>query len=90
MRTSFDKRRLRVKEAWERLTSIHGIGSKIASLFLRDVVVWFGLAPNTADRWYMQPVDVWVRRTVSLLSRSNMSDEDIAKRIVEIPEILSV
>ncbi|RKY04384.1 hypothetical protein DRP77_04015 [Candidatus Poribacteria bacterium] len=71
----------RVREAWEKLTSIRGIGAKIASLFLRDLAVWFDLTPNV-DRWYMQPVDVWVRRTVKLLSGSNMSDEEIAKWIV--------
>ena len=70
-----------MREAWEKLTSIRGIGAKIASLFLRDLAVWFDLTPNV-DRWYMQPVDVWVRRTVKLLSGSNMSDEEIAKWIV--------
>jgi hypothetical protein len=60
----------RVKEFWEkRLQGIRGIGPKIASFFLRDVAVRYGLSP-THDRDLLQPVDLWVSRTVRYMARA--------------------
>jgi len=81
--------RSQVKEAWERVKVIRGVGPKIASLFLRDVAVQFELRPGL-DRWLLQPVDVWVRRGVFWLSGNEMKDDDIAKWLVtncEEPEL---
>lgn len=72
-----------VKPFWERLQRIRGIGPKIASLFLRDVAVRYGLAPGT-DRHLLQPIDVWVRRTVRCMAKRDMlTDEDVARWIVD-------
>jgi len=79
-----------VKRIWQRLQQIRGIGPKIASFFLRDVAVAYGLPPRNS-RELLQPIDVWVRRTVERLGNSNgMRDEDIARWIVancEKPEL---
>jgi hypothetical protein len=71
------------KAIWERLQRIRGVGPKIASLFLRDLAVRYGLAPKK-DRHLLQPVDVWVRRTVQRLANNNgMGAEEIAEWIVD-------
>lgn len=48
------------------LCSINGIGPKIASFFLRDVAWCFGIRV-VSHRDLLQPVDVWVERTVRQL-----------------------
>lgn len=48
------------------LCSINGIGPKIASFFLRDVAWCFGIQV-VSRRDLLQPVDVWVQRTVRQL-----------------------
>lgn len=73
--------RSQIKEAWEKVKRIRGVGPKIASLFLRDVAVQFELAPSQ-DRWLLQPVDIWVRRAVFLLNRNKMKDGDVARWLV--------
>ncbi|MEM3485461.1 MAG: hypothetical protein QXI12_07540 [Candidatus Methanomethyliaceae archaeon] len=56
-------------------------------MFLRDVAVYFGLTEslrNAKDRWLLQPVDVWVKRTVPILAGAHiMKDEEMAQWIVE-------
>jgi len=51
-----------VKSAHQELDSIWSIGSKIASLILRDVVYIFKLEQfiNSNDYKFLQPVDTWV------------------------------
>jgi hypothetical protein len=72
------------RSAWERLVKIRGIGPKIASLFLRDIAICYNLAP-TQERWLLQPIDVWVRRTVLLMNHhemnKNIKNVEIAKWI---------
>ncbi len=53
----------RVRDAFESLDRVRGIGPKIASFFLRDVAVRFSIEP-LQDRELLQPIDVWVRRYV--------------------------
>jgi hypothetical protein len=73
-----------IKDAWERLKRIRGVKGKIASLFLRDVAIWYGLTlGNDDNRWLLQPIDIWVRRVVTLLQKEEISDEQIARWIVE-------
>ena len=73
-----------IKDAWARLKRIRGVGGKIASLFLRDVAVWYGLTVgNNDDRWLLQPIDIWVRRIVQSRKNEKTSDEEIARWIVE-------
>lgn len=74
----------KTRAALERLKEIRGVGDKIASFFLRDVAIWY---PSThidkEDRWLLQPIDIWVKRTVQYLSRLNMNNEEVAKWIVD-------
>ena len=75
----------RTKEAWVRLVKIRGIGPKIASLFLRDVAVWFSdeFTPIKDDRWLLQPIDIWVRRVVTSRNPEIKGDKCIAEWIVD-------
>ncbi len=57
-----------VREAHNFIWSIRGSGTKIASYFLRDVKELYPIAeiaPNL--RFLLQPVDIWVWRTVNIL-----------------------
>jgi len=45
---------------------INGIGSKIASFFLRDVATRYDIHPSK-DRHLLQPIDIWVRRITEQL-----------------------
>ncbi len=47
-----------LKNVHAKLTEINGVGPKIASLFLRDLAVWYKLVP-TQDRQLLQPIDTW-------------------------------
>lgn len=72
-----------VNRIWERLQRIRGVGPKIASLFLRDVAVKYGSTPRV-NRHLLQPVDVWIRRAVHLLTESSwMGDEQVARWMVD-------
>jgi len=65
----------RVRQAFERLDRVRGVGPKIAPFFLRDVAVRFGIAP-THDRELLQPVDRWVRRYVTMLAGDTVAGSD--------------
>jgi len=55
-----------VKQAFELMNQIRGIGPKIASLFLRDVVITYEVdLANVQNRYLLQPIDIWVQRTIS-------------------------
>jgi hypothetical protein len=56
------------KEAHELVTSIRGIGTKIASLYLRDIV-YLGRIPEREikDQYYLQPIDTWIEQTLSII-----------------------
>jgi hypothetical protein len=53
----------RIEPSFLRIVDVRGIGPKIASLILRDVVLLFGLEDlvDPVDRLYVQPVDKWLR-----------------------------
>ena len=55
-----------VKTVHTFLCQIRGTGSKINSLFLRDIVLVYNL-PIGQDDPLLQPVDIWVRRLTRLL-----------------------
>lgn len=75
-----------IRKALDRLRKIRGIGNKIASFFLRDLVIEYDLGDSIPyqDRWLLQPIDVWVRRIVRSLSEPSMNDEKIAEWIVDV------
>jgi len=62
------------KETHILIQKINGIGSKIASLFLRDVAVMCNLSP-AKDRHLLQPVDVWVKRVFQKLTGQEVENE---------------
>jgi len=65
------------------IQDINGIGSKIASLFLRDIAVMYNVFP-AKDRHLLQPVDVWVKRAFEKLTPRGRPDiETIQRGIVE-------
>lgn len=64
---SFAKEKLnsdQVKEAYEILNKINGVGPKIASLFLRDVAVMCDCKKISNNKKLLQPIDTWIRYCV--------------------------
>jgi hypothetical protein len=59
-----------VRQAFDRVNRVRGIGPTIGSFFLRDLAVWFMLRVPR-DRELLQPIDVWVRRYVGLKTGHN-------------------
>ena len=53
----------RIEPQFLRMVDVRGIGPKITSLFLRDLVFLFQLEEEIdhADRLYVQPIDKWIR-----------------------------
>ena len=73
-----------VIQSFNFLRTIRGIGNKIASFYLRDLVVV--LSPNLTNiqnRELLQPIDIWVERTVQdLYGNPNMDKTQVASWIV--------
>lgn len=59
-----------IKIVYEAIQEINGIGPKIASLFIRDVAVFYNIYPKN-DRHLLQPVDVWVNRVFKQLASAD-------------------
>ena len=89
-----------VKTAHTFLCQIRGTGSKINSLFLRDIVLIYDL-PISQDDPLLQPVDIWVRRLTRLLmgvqadvpkdgKDDYSSDTKIAETIIYLSKIAAV
>ncbi len=74
-----------IQNAHTDLKSINGIGDKIASLYLRDLVcVMETDLSNVENRQLLQPIDIWVERTVKILAKNGeMKKGDVANWIVE-------
>lgn len=71
-------------QAFSFLKSIRGIGDKIASFYLRDLVVVINInLVNIKNRELLQPIDIWVERTIKILAgNQNMSRRQVANWIV--------
>ena len=56
------------KQAHNLITDIRGIGTKISSLYLRDIA-YFGKLheEEIEDQHYLQPVDTWIEQTLSII-----------------------
>lgn len=67
------------------IKEIRGINNKISSFFLRDLVEIMQIPLNgIRNRQLLQPIDIWVRRTVKILSNNpNLNDQQIATWIVD-------
>lgn len=81
-----------LKDTHDSFKKIRGIGDKIASFFLRDVAfldknISINELEKLQDRWLLQPVDLWIKRTVSFLDGPNeQENKEIAKRLVEMAD----
>jgi len=74
-----------IRDAFELLRSIRGVGPKVASLYLRDlaVIMDIHLANDPNNRFLLQPIDRWVERTVVALSNQHLNRRQAAEWIVD-------
>jgi len=74
-----------IQNAFNLLKSIRGVGDKVASLYLRDLVDIMNISLNNMqDRFLLQPIDIWVKRTVNnLAANQNMNKEEVAEWVVK-------
>jgi hypothetical protein len=72
----------RIEPRFLRMVDVRGIGPKLASLFMRDVVFLYGLEDelDPVDRLYVQPVDKWLRQIAPLIAEE--VDEEAADWIL--------
>jgi len=75
-----------IQNAFNSVKSIRGVGDKITSLYLRDLVDVMNISANNVEnRHLLQPIDVWVARTVKILANNQgMNPHQIANWIVSI------
>ena len=84
-----------IEIAWNKLDKIRGIGKKIASLFLRDIVYAFEIDEDkVGKKVYLQPIDIWTERGAKALahfiSKNPKSYWEFAEVLVEVSEYASV
>jgi len=81
-----------IEVSWKRLVEIRGVGPKIASLYLRDIVDAFEIDEScVGNKAYLQPIDIWTRRGAKILAEmflitSPKSDWDYAQVLVKVSE----
>jgi hypothetical protein len=72
-----------VRPAHDALCQIRGIGTKIASLFLRDIALENGVTDiGLHDRHLLQPIDVWLKRITQVLTGRNLTNEEAGQQLV--------
>jgi len=60
-------------EAYDFIKEIRGIGEKISSFYLRDIVYLSDLdEDNISDLHLLQPIDTWLEQTLEILFNSNV------------------
>ncbi|MEI6514066.1 MAG: hypothetical protein WCO51_12460 [bacterium] len=59
-----------IEQQFLRMVDIRGIGPKLASVILRDVVWMFNLEGDIewSDRLFLQPIDIWVRKLADYIT----------------------
>ncbi len=75
-----------VQVAFEFVKNIRGVGPKISSFFLRDLKEITDINTekfSLEHRFLLQPIDIWVRRTVKMLNNTTKTDKDVARFIVD-------
>ncbi|MBN1225245.1 MAG: hypothetical protein JXB23_18495 [Candidatus Aminicenantes bacterium] len=74
-----------LNECFSKLISIRGIKEKIASFYLRDLAVMLKLnLTNNSNRHLLQPIDIWVKRTVEFLSgKKDLDKGQVAEWIIQ-------
>lgn len=77
----------KINDVYKSLDSIHGVGDKIASFYLRDVILIYQLENylSNYDYKYCQPIDTWIRKLGQGLgiSSKRTSDSDLKTTIIE-------
>jgi hypothetical protein len=78
-----------VEPQYTRMTDITGVGPKVSSTFIRDMVLLHHLEDEVdfAERIYLHPVDKWLREIVPLLSpdiSEDAADWVIAGKITKV------
>ena len=75
-----------IKELYNELNDIKGIGQKTSSFFLRDLVLLFELKINKKeDAVYLQPIDTWVRKGLEVLfGIKDENDKELKRKIANI------
>lgn len=73
-----------INQAFIYLKTIRGIGDKIASFYFRDLVVTLLInLTNIQNRQLLQPIDIWVERSIKYLTgNQSMNKTQIANWIV--------
>lgn len=72
-----------IQNVYNRLREISGIGTKIASYFMRDVACQFNCFPSdVSNRHLLQPIDIWTRRAAEGLSTTKFSDDDHVSKFI--------
>ena len=73
-----------VQNAFNLVKCIRGIGDKVAPFYLRDLVDAMNITlNNTENRHLLQPIDIWVERTVKILvDNQTMNRNQVATWIV--------
>jgi hypothetical protein len=87
----FVKKRIqngKTKEAHKFIDSIRGIGTKIASFYLRDIAYLGGLnEKQIKDQFYLQPMDTWLEQAYTVIEgRQSVSLEAKQKTFVDLCE----
>jgi hypothetical protein len=77
------------KKAHEFIDEIKGIGPKIASFYLRDIVCLSGLDENKIqDSFYLQPFDTWLEQAFSLITKNGETSLESKQRtLVELCKV---
>ncbi|MCP8308780.1 MAG: hypothetical protein H3Z53_10215 [archaeon] len=58
----------KTREAHSFVSSIRGIGTKIASFYMRDIAFLGNLNENEIkNQFYLQPIDTWLEQTISII-----------------------
>jgi hypothetical protein len=78
----------RVEQAYSFVRSIRGVGSKITSLYLRDVA-YLELDSAKHDHYLLQPIDTWLDQVIEIIlnhtgEKSPTKTSDKQKLIVEL------
>lgn len=78
----------KTKEVFEALNNIYAIGDKLASFYLRDIILVYGLEKSLqqGDFQYCQPIDTWVKQVavkLGILPSQDTSIEESKKLITE-------
>ncbi len=86
----------RIEPQFLRIVDIRGVGPKIASTMVRDVVFIYNVEPQVdrLDRIYIQPIDKWIRTlaryTVPEPNASEMADWILAGKLTKYARLAGV